>query len=569
MWKGSAWYKSAREDTNLIKDTIDGALLRDMFLAGASMLEKNRALVDSLNVFPVPDGDTGTNMFMTMQGAIKDLRSLPETATVEDVMAKVSSGALRSARGNSGVILSQLFRGFYKASKGHEELDAQTFASAMAQGTQAAYKAVMKPKEGTILTVSRMIADEVEKAVAEDPELGCTGLMIRILQKGEEALRITPDLLPVLKEAGVVDSGGKGLLFIYQGFLMAMNGEVILDEEQPAEEEKPAEKEPEEGASFAAFSAEDIQFGYCTEFFIVHLYDGFEEKDLEQFRKHLEKVGDSVVVACDNDTVKIHVHSNCPGKVLQMALRYGELDRIKIENMREQNRQLAAARKQNEKEFALISISSGAGVDEVFKALSADYIISGGQTMNPSIDSIVNAVRQVNARNVFILPNNSNIILAATQASALCDCHVEVLPTKTIPQGIAAAMAFNPDESLETNVSNMTEAYQEVISGSVTFAVRETQLNGKTIHQGDFIGMLDGELNTVNADADEAAFELVEHMIEKLGDDECSVAVYFGADVTEERSDALIERLEAKYPESEFMSRNGGQPLYSYYFSVV
>ena len=551
----------------MIKDTIDGALLRDMFLAGASLLEKNRALVDSLNVFPVPDGDTGTNMSMTMQGAVKDLRNLPETATVEEVMAKVSSGALRSARGNSGVILSQLFRGFYKAAKGHEELDGNSFAAAMAEGTTAAYKAVMKPKEGTILTVSRMISDEVRKAVEEDPQVGCIALMILCLQKGEDALKMTPDLLPVLKEAGVVDSGGKGLLFIYHGFLMAMNGE--MDLQMPPVEEKPVEKEPAESANFSAFSAEEIQFGYCTEFFIVHLYEGFEEKDLDQFRRHLERVGDSVVVACDNDTVKIHVHSNCPGKVLQMAMRYGELDRIKIENMREQNRQLAAQRKRNEKEFALISISSGAGVDEVFKALSADHIISGGQTMNPSIDSIVNAVHQVNARNVFVLPNNSNIILAANQASALCNCHVVVLPTKTIPQGIAAAMAYNPDESLETNVNNMTEAFQEVISGSVTFAVRETQLNGKIIHQGDFIGMLDGDLNTVSSEADEAAFELVEHMIEKLGDDECSVTAYYGADVDEERADALIARLEEKYPESEFMSRNGGQPLYSYYFSVI
>ncbi len=538
-----------------------------MFLAGASLLEKNRALVDSLNVFPVPDGDTGTNMSMTMQGAVKDLRNLPETATVEEVMAKVSSGALRSARGNSGVILSQLFRGFYKAARGREELDSASFAAAMAEGTAAAYKAVMKPKEGTILTVSRMISDEVRRAMEEDPEKGCEALMVLAIQKGEEALKLTPDLLPVLKEAGVVDSGGKGLLFIYHGFLMAMNGEVDL-EALPAEE-KPQEREADETANFDQFSAEDIQFGYCTEFFIVHLYEGFEEKDLDQFRRHLERVGDSVVVACDSDTVKIHVHSNCPGKVLQMAMRYGELDRIKIENMREQNRQLIANRKKNEKEYALISVSSGAGVDEVFKALSADHIISGGQTMNPSIDSIVNAVHQVNARNVFILPNNSNIILAANQASVLCSCHVVVLPTKTIPQGIAAAMAFNPDESLDANVTNMTEAFQQVISGSVTFAVRETQLNGKSIHQGDFIGMLDGDLNTVSADADEAAFELVEHMIEKLGDEECSVTAYFGADVDEERADALLQKLEEKYPESEFMSRNGGQPLYSYYFSVI
>ena len=551
----------------MIKDTIDGALLKDMFLAGASLLEKNRALVDSLNVFPVPDGDTGTNMSMTMQGAVKDLKTLPETVTVEEVMAKVSSGALRSARGNSGVILSQLFRGFYKVAKGHDELDSSVFAAAMAEGTKAAYKAVMKPKEGTILTVSRMISDEVQNATVEDPEIGCEALMILSIQKGEEALKLTPELLPVLKEAGVVDSGGKGLLFIYHGFLMAMNGE--MDLEEPSEEEKTAEKEYSEFADFSEFNAEDIQFGYCTEFFIVHLYEGFEEKDLDQFRRHLERVGDSVVVACDNETVKVHVHSNCPGKVLQMAMRYGELDRIKIENMREQNRQLAAIRKKNEKEFALISVSCGAGIDEVFKALSADHIISGGQTMNPSIDSIVNAVHQVNARNVFVLPNNSNIILAANQASVLCSCNVVVLPTKTIPQGIAAAMAFNPDESLERNVSNMTEAFQEVISGSVTFAVRETQINGISIHQGDFIGMLDGDMNTVSQDADEAAFKLVENMIEKLGDEECSVTVYYGADVDEERADNLIEKLEKKYPESEFIGRNGGQPLYCYYFSVI
>ena len=551
----------------MIKDTIDGALLKDMFLAGASLLEKNRALVDSLNVFPVPDGDTGTNMSMTMQGAVKDLKSMPETATVEEVMAKVSSGALRSARGNSGVILSQLFRGFYKVAKGHEELDSIGFAAAMAEGTKAAYKAVMKPKEGTILTVSRMISDEVQNATEEDPAIGCEALMILSIQKGEEALKLTPELLPVLKEAGVVDSGGKGLLFIYHGFLMAMNGEMDLQE--PSEEEKPTEKEYSEFADFSEFSTEDIQFGYCTEFFIVHLYEGFEEKDLDQFRRHLERVGDSVVVACDNETVKVHVHSNCPGKVLQMAMRYGELDRIKIENMREQNRQLAANRKKNEKEFALISVSCGAGIDEVFKALSTDHIISGGQTMNPSIDSIVNAVHQVNARNVFVLPNNSNIILAANQASVLCNCNVVVLPTKTIPQGIAAAMAFNPDESLEKNVSNMTEAFQEVISGSVTFAVRETQINGISIHQGDFIGMMDGDMNTVSQDADEAAFELVENMIKKLGDEECSVTVYYGADVDEERADILVEKLEKKYPESEFISRNGGQPLYCYYFSVI
>lgn len=556
---------------HLIREIIDGAALRDMFLMGAAQLEKNKSTVDALNVFPVPDGDTGTNMSMTMQGAVKELRSMPETVTVGEVTSAVSKGALRSARGNSGVILSQLFRGFSKALKGMDTMDARLFSQALSEGTQAAYKAVMKPTEGTILTVSRMVSDAVQSALEENASVSCDEIMDLMLKEGEAALKLTPELLPVLKEAGVVDSGGRGLMFIYTGFWMALEGEDVSNALAVEEASAPADtgKSLQDSVDFHEFDTDTIEYGYCTEFFIIHLVDGFEESDLDRFRSHLEKVGNSIVAAYDGEMVKVHVHSNCPGKILQMALRYGELDRLKIENMREQNRQLIESRKRSQKEFGLISVSTGEGMNELFKALSVDEIITGGQTMNPSIDSIVHAVRKVNARNVFILPNNSNIILAATQAVELCDCHVEVLPTKTIPQGISAAMAFNPELSLEENLQNMTDAFQNVISGSVTYAVRETQINGQQIHNGDYIGILDGNLTVVSSEVEETGAQLIDKMIEKLGDEEASVTLYYGSDVAEEDANALAQRMEKAYPEAEFVVHNGGQPLYYYYFSVV
>lgn len=553
----------------MIRKIIDGAALRDMFLMGAAQLEKNKGLVDSLNVFPVPDGDTGTNMFMTMQGAVKDLRSMPETVTVGEVTTAVSKGALRSARGNSGVILSQLFGGFAKAAKGQKVMDAALFAKAFSDGTLSAYKAVMKPTEGTILTVSRLISEALRQAVEADADISCDKLMELVIKEGEAALKTTPELLPVLKEAGVVDSGGKGLMVIFTGFWMAMEGEDV-SAAYAMEESAPAEEKSLDGfVDMHEFGTDSIEFGYCTEFFIIHLVEGFEEKDLDCFRSHLEKVGDSIVAAYDGEMVKIHVHSNCPGKILQMALRYGELDRLKIENMREQNRQLIASRKRSEKEYGLISVSNGKGMNEVFKALSVDEIITGGQTMNPSIDSIVSAVRKVNARNVFILPNNSNIILAASQAVELCDCKVVVLPTKTIPQGISAAMAFNPELSLEENTENMTDAFHDVISGSVTYAVRETSINGQQIHEGDFIGILDKDLTVVTDKVEDTAAGLIEKMIEKLGDEEASVTLYYGEEVSMEEAQALAQRMEERFPNAEFVLHNGGQPLYYYYFSVV
>ena len=545
---------------------IYGAMLRDMFLGGASNLEKNKAYIDSLNVFPVPDGDTGTNMSMTMQGAIKDLRSMPDTVTVGEVMDAVALGALKNARGNSGVILSQLFRGYQQICKGQKEISVDMLAEAFEAGTNAAYKAVLRPKEGTILTVSRMISQACTAAVKRPRSLALEDFMELVLKVGQEALDNTPNLLPVLKEAGVVDSGGFGLLTVYRGFQAVILGEELPDLKEAIEEEE--EINPEEGANLDHFSTEDIEFGYCTEFFIVRLVDGFSEDDLERLRDHLVRVGDSVVVAAGDDFVKVHVHSNCPGKILQFAMRFGELDRLKIENMREQNRQLIEQKKRNEKEYGLIAVSAGEGIDDIFRNFSIDRIISGGQTMNPSIDTIVNAIGQCNARNVFVLPNNSNIILAAQQAQNLCSCTVIVLPTKTIPQGIAAAMAFNPDLSLDENRENMQDAVDEIVSGAVTYAIRETHYNGNEIKEGDIIGIVNNDIAAVASNVNDAVEQIIRKMIEIRNIDDPIVNLYFGDAVEEDEANELAERLQDEFEEAEFIVARGGQPLYYYYLSV-
>jgi DAK2 domain fusion protein YloV len=550
----------------LSNQKISGAVLRDLFLGGAANLEKNKAYIDSLNVFPVPDGDTGTNMSMTMQGAVKDLRSMPDTVSVGEVMDAVALGALKNARGNSGVILSQLFRGYQQVCKGQKEITVHMLSEALEAGTNAAYKAVLRPKEGTILTVSRMISQACAVVSKRNQKLTLDALLDKVLTVGQEALDNTPNLLPVLKEAGVVDSGGFGLLTVYRGFKAVLNGEDI-----PDIAEEPVVQVPEElpeGADFDHFSTEEIEFGYCTEFFIVRLIDGFSETDLEKLRDHLVRVGDSVVVAAGDDFVKVHVHSNCPGKILQFAMQYGELDRMKIENMREQNRQLIETKKRNEREFGIIAVSAGDGIDDIFRNFSVDRIISGGQTMNPSIDTIVNAVGQCNARNVFVLPNNSNIILAAQQAKDLCSCNVIVLPTKTIPQGIAAAMAFNPDLSLEENETNMQDAVSEIVSGAVTYAIRETQYNGNKIKEGDVIGLLDNDIVTVAPSVNETVEKTVALMIEKRDIDDPIVNLYFGDAVDEDEANELAESLQDRFENAEFIVARGGQPLYYYYLSV-
>ncbi len=555
----------------MIVHSVDGDLLRSLFLGGAANLELNRAYVDSLNVFPVPDGDTGTNMSMTMQGAIKELSAVPSGASVSAVMDAVAIGALKSARGNSGVILSQLFRGFSAALKGAETFTAAEFANALDSGSKKAYKAVMRPKEGTILTVSRMISEACVEQINEDAALSFNDLMSLVLSSGEDALNQTPDLLPVLKEAGVVDSGGMGLLCVYRGFMAVLNGEEIssaASEEKPEPEKSYLGEEQGEAANLEGFSTEDIEFGYCSEFFIIHLIEGFGEAELDKIRSHYNQIGDSLVLAHGDDFVKVHVHSNCPGDVLQFALQFGELDKLKIENMREQNRQLLAARKQSEKEYAILAVSAGVGIDEVFHSIGVEQLISGGQTMNPSIDTIVNAVKNCNARNVFVLPNNSNIILAAQQAEELCEANVIVLPTKTIPQGITAAMAFNPDASVEENEEAMAEAINNVVSGAVTYAIRDTSFNGNQIHEGDIIGLMDNEIVSVQSSVNDAVRDLISQMTEKAGIDDPIVNLYYGDNVDSDSAEALVEVLQALMPDSEFILTPGEQPLYYYYLSV-
>lgn len=542
--------------------TIGGAMLKEMFLTGAALLEKNRAYIDSLNVFPVPDGDTGTNMSMTMQSAVKEIQNCKGT-NVSDIAAAASLGALKGARGNSGVILSQILRGFARALSGKEEMAPENFAAALTTGTEAAYKAVMKPKEGTMLTVARMMAEAVTKEANEGANL--YKLIDVMIDEGERALLLTPELLPVLKEAGVVDSGGKGLVTILRGFKMVIDGEEV-DEYVPAPQQNTAEiTGNEEGADLEAL--DDIEFGYCTEFFIIHLDESFSEADLDKLREKLMKIGDSVVVAHDSDFIKIHVHSNCPGKILQLALRLGEIDRIKIENMREQNRELLANMKKNEKENALVAVSISDGIDEVYKAIGVNNLISGGQTMNPSIDSITKAIRRANARNVFVLPNNSNIIMAAQQAAAISDRNVIVIPSKTMMQGLSAALAYSDDVDVETNTERMTAAIKQVLSGSVTYAVRDTQFNGEKISQGDIIGLLDNVITKVGTSVDSVAVELLCSMIENKGDD-CMATIFYGEGADENSAQAVADAVNEKYPDAEITVQYGGQPLYYYYFSV-
>ena len=554
--------RGSTEETDLENITIGGAMLKEMFLTGAALLEKNRAYIDSLNVFPVPDGDTGTNMSMTMQSAVKEIQNCKGT-NVSDIAAAASLGALKGARGNSGVILSQILRGFARALSGKEEMAPENFAAALTTGTEAAYKAVMKPKEGTMLTVARMMAEAVTREANEGANL--YKLIDVMIDEGERALLLTPELLPVLKEAGVVDSGGKGLVTILRGFKMVIDGEEV-DEYVPAPQQNTAEiTGNEEGADLEAL--DDIEFGYCTEFFIIHLDESFSEADLDKLREKLMKIGDSVVVAHDSDFIKIHVHSNCPGKILQLALRLGEIDRIKIENMREQNRELLANMKKNEKENALVAVSISDGIDEVYKAIGVNNLISGGQTMNPSIDSITKAIRRANARNVFVLPNNSNIIMAAQQAAAISDRNVIVIPSKTMMQGLSAALAYSDDVDVETNTERMTAAIKQVLSGSVTYAVRDTQFNGEKISQGDIIGLLDNVITKVGTSVDSVAVELLCSMIENKGDD-CMATIFYGEGADEDSAQAVADAVNEKYPDAEITVQYGGQPLYYYYFSV-
>ena len=549
-------------------NTIDAKLLARMFLAGAKNLEVKKEWINELNVFPVPDGDTGTNMTLTIMSAVKEVNGL-EDVQMTTLAKAISSGSLRGARGNSGVILSQLLRGFTKGIRDLKELDAVALARAVDKGVETAYKAVMKPKEGTILTVARGVADKALE-LAEDAE-DLQTFLEDVLEEGRRVLAKTPDMLPVLKEAGVVDSGGQGLMVVLEGAFDAfMEKEVDLTFDA-GENAKVVKVTPQAEA--------DIKFGYCTEFIIV-LNKKFTAEDEVDFKAYLSSLGDSIVCVADDEVVKIHVHTNDPGLAIQRALTYGSLSRIKIDNMREEHQEklikdaekVAAQQAEEEaakapkKEVGFISVSIGDGFGQIFRDLGVDYLIEGGQTMNPSTEDMLTAISKVNADHIFILPNNKNIILAANQAKALTkDKDIIVIPTKTVPQGITAVINYVPEKSVEDNEKDMTEEISRVKTGQITYAVRDTHIDDKEIHEGDIMGIGDHGMLAVGKEVAAVAKETVEQMV----DDETElISIYYGEGFTEEEAEALAGELEEQYDYCDIEVNCGGQPIYYCIISV-
>ena len=560
--------------------SINSKLLARMFLAGAKNLDSKKDWINELNVFPVPDGDTGTNMTMTIMSAAKEVSSLTDP-TMAALAKAISSGSLRGARGNSGVILSQLFRGFCKVIKEYDEIDVTILCEACQKAVETAYKAVMKPKEGTILTVAKGAAEKALE-LSEDTEDVVT-FVEEVIKQAEYVLDQTPEMLPVLKQAGVVDSGGQGLVQVLKGAYDALIGKEIdyTIEGAPA------------GAAPAKISAEteaEIKFGYCTEFIIV-LNAPMSDNEEHAYKAFLESIGDSIVVVADDEIVKTHVHTNDPGLALQKALTFGSLSKIKIDNMREEHQEklikdsqkLAAQQKAEEeayevacadektnnmpaKEMGFVSVSIGEGMNEVFRGLGVDYLIEGGQTMNPSTEDMLNAIEHVNAKTVFILPNNKNIIMAANQAVDLVeDKQIIVIPTKTIPQGITALVNYIPDHSAEENKEQMMAEIENVKTGQVTYAVRDTEIDGKTIKQNDFMGIGDKSILSVGTDLRATTLEMVDAMVEE---DSAIVSIYFGSDSDEDSANELAAAIEEKYPDVEVEVNDGGQPIYYYVISV-
>ena len=548
-------------------NTIDAKLLARMFLAGAKNLEVKKEWINELNVFPVPDGDTGTNMTLTIMSAVKEVNNL-EDVQMTSLAKAISSGSLRGARGNSGVILSQLLRGFTKGIRDLEELDAMALARAVDKGVETAYKAVMKPKEGTILTVARGVADKALE-LAEDAE-DLQIFLEDVLEEGRRVLAKTPDMLPVLKEAGVVDSGGQGLMVVLEGAFDAFMGKEVDLTFDGGESAKVVKITPQAEA--------DIKFGYCTEFIIV-LNKEFTAEDEVDFKAYLSSLGDSIVCVADDEVVKIHVHTNDPGLAIQRALTYGSLSRIKIDNMREEHQeklikdaekiaaqQAEEAAKAPKKEVGFISVSIGEGFGQIFRDLGVDYLIEGGQTMNPSTEDMLNAISKVNAEHIFILPNNKNIILAANQAKALTkDKDIIVIPTKTVPQGITAVINYVPEKSVEDNEKDMTEEITRVKTGQITYAVRDTHIDDKEIHEGDIMGIGDHGMLAVGKEVAAVAKETVEQMV----DDETElISIYYGEGFTEEEAEKLAGELEEQYDYCDVEVNCGGQPIYYCIISV-
>ena len=553
--------------------TIDAALLQKMFLAGAKNLEAKKEWINELNVFPVPDGDTGTNMTMTIMSAAKEVASLSDHS-MEALCKAISSGSLRGARGNSGVILSQLLRGFTKVVKEQEELDIEVLSEAFEKAVATAYKAVMQPKEGTILTVAKGASEKAKQLLDETDDL--TVFIDGVIKEAEYVLSKTPDMLPVLKQAGVVDSGGQGLVEVLKGARDAFLGKEI---------DYSVEGAAEGGASLQKITAEteaEIRFGYCTEDIIV-LNRPLKDSEEDEYREFLESIGDSIVLVADDDIVKTHVHTNEPGVALTKALSFGSLSKIKIDNMREEHQEKlfkeaekqAALQKAERKkktpatewkEVGFIAVSIGEGLNQIFKDLGVDYIIEGGQTMNPSTEDILNAVDQVNAKTIFVLPNNKNIILAAEQATHLSDDkNLVVIPTKTIPQGITALINYEEGIAPEENQQRMTNELSTVKTGQVTYAVRDTEIDDKKISQGDYMGIGDKTILSVGTDLDEVVVNMAKEMVDE---ESGMISIYYGEEVTDQAADALAERLTETFPDLDIELNNGGQPIYYYILSV-
>ena len=549
-----------------MQKTINCATFRKMVLVGAKLLENNRAKVDALNVFPVPDGDTGTNMSLTIQSAVKELSACASNS-FPDVCDCVSKGALKGARGNSGVILSQIFRGLCSVlHDGKFEVDTRTFAKALEAGTKVAYNAVAIPKEGTILTVVRMMSEYAVKVAGKQRDFET--FLPAIIEEGDRALAKTPEMLPVLKKAGVVDSGGVGLMTIMRGFQAALMGDEIVSEVQTeaANAAQGSEAEFGDNSDIINMDLGEIQFAYCTEFFVINLKKSTTLADIDKLRENLMGIGDSVICIGDLEMVKVHVHTNCPGVALTYALELGELDRPKIENMLEQNRALKAKIEAEKKDQGMLAICAGSGISDIFKDLFVDRVIEGGQTMNPSASDIATAVQKINAENVFVFPNNKNIILAAEQARTLVENRtIHVIPTKNVPQGFAAALAFSPDASAEENKTNMIHAIDNVKAGQVTHAVRTTNVNGFSIKTGDIIGLDDKKILAKSNSVDETVLKL----LDKLKEDSHEViTLYYGEGVKEEEAAALCKKVQEAFPDCDVDCHYGGQPVYYYILSL-
>ena len=548
--------------------TINTELLQKMFLAGAANLEAKKEFINELNVFPVPDGDTGTNMTLTILSAAKEVKAL-ENPDMVAIAKAISSGSLRGARGNSGVILSQLLRGFTKEIREHKEIDTITLAKACERATATAYKAVMKPKEGTILTVAKGASQKAAELAETTEDLDT--FISEVINYAQEVLEKTPEMLPVLKEAGVVDSGGQGLLEVMRGAYDAFQGKEIdysaIEASAGTKMVKPSEQ-----------TETEIKFGYCTEF-IIMLEKEFTAKDETEFKAYLESIGDSIVCVADDDIVKIHVHTNDPGLAIQKALTYGQLSRMKIDNMREEHQerlikdaeklaaqQAEAKKAEPRKEVGFIAVSIGEGMNEIFRELGADYIIEGGQTMNPSTEDMLNAIDQVNAEHIFILPNNKNIILAANQAQTLTeDKDIIVVPSKTVPQGITAIINYMPDADAQTNLEAMIEGIGNVKTGQVTYAVRDTHIDDKEIHEGNIMGIGDSGILAVGQSVEETTKEMLAQLVDE---DTELISLYYGQDVQEESAENFAQEIEDLYPDVDVDVHSGGQPIYYYVLSV-